>query len=108
RDLYEASLREEPRNVEAALGRCESWIDDGAPAEALRDLEPLLAGGTPDAWLLSAAAAHAFGEIPTARLFACNAREAARTKPWIGAWRRARLGELLGALGASAGPGGTD
>ncbi|MCY2961317.1 MAG: glycosyltransferase [Planctomycetota bacterium] len=102
RELFESVLREDPRNVECVLGRCEAWIDEGSPANALAELEPLLAGGTADAWALSAAAALAFGERPTARLFAENARTAARTKPWIGGWRRGRLEELLGVLAEPA------
>lgn len=102
RELFESVLRDDPRNVECLLGRCEAWIDEGDAANALRELEPLLAGGTPDAWTLSAAAAFAFGELPTARMFAESARNAARTKPWTGGWRRGRLEELCAALAEPA------
>ena len=97
--LFDSVLRDDPRHVECSLGRAEAWIDDGKPAQALGALEPLLAGDTPDAWLLSAAAAFAFGERATAAMFADSARKAARAKPWIGGWRRAQLEAMEGELG---------
>ncbi len=97
--LFESVLRDDPRNLECSLGRSEAWIDDARPAEALHALEPLLADGTPDAWLLSAAAAFAFGERATAGMFAASARTAARSKPWIGGWRRARLDAIEAEIG---------
>lgn len=102
--LFESVLRDDSTSLEARLGRAECALDDGAAADALRELEPLLGGGTPDAWLLAAASAAAFGDASTAWLFCGSARAAARTKPWIGAWRRARLDALERALGAPAAP----
>lgn len=98
RELYERVLRDEPRHVEAQLGLAESRVDESAPAIALRVLEPLLAGDTPDAWALSCAAASALGDVATARALADRANAAARTTPWVGPWRRERLAELRAAI----------
>lgn len=98
RALFESVLRDDPKNVEAALGRAEAWIDEGSAAPALGELESLLASGTPDAWTLSAAAAGSFGDVKTTQMFVDEAIAAAKTKPWIGGWRRGRLQELRDAL----------
>lgn len=98
RTLFESVLRDDPKNVEAALGRAEAWIDDGSAAQALRELESLLADGTPDAWTLSAAAACSFRDASTTKVFVGEALAAAQKKPWIGGWRRGRLQELRTAL----------
>jgi len=98
RTRFESVLRDDPKNVEAALGHAEAWIDDGSAAPALRELESLLADGSPDAWTLSAAAACSFGDLTTTQVFVREAFAAAQKKPWIGGWRRGRLQELRSTL----------
>jgi glycosyltransferase involved in cell wall biosynthesis len=97
---FESILRADPAHVEARLGRCEAWIDGGSAARALPELEELVATGTPDAWILSAAATDALDDPDTARVLAQRAFEVGRENAWICGWRRARFGELLGRAGA--------
>jgi tetratricopeptide (TPR) repeat protein len=96
---FDRALATHPTLLEARLGRLEALLDLGLAAEALQGLEPWLAGGTPDAWTLAAAAAAALGALDDAGLFADRAREASSTHPWTAPHRRLRL-EALEALPA--------
>jgi tetratricopeptide (TPR) repeat protein len=93
---FEQVQRERPNLCEAHLGQIEARIDLGLAAEALRKLEPWLAGGSPDAWTLAASAAAALGSSSDAALFAERALDSSVGRSWISPHRRLRLEAVLG------------
>jgi hypothetical protein len=101
---FEQVQRERPDLSEAHLGQIEARIDLGLAAEALRELEPWLAGGTPDAWTLAASAAAALGSAGDAALFAERALDACAGRSWISPHRRLRLEAVLGCAQRISGP----
>lgn len=91
---FERALSEQPSVLEARLGCIEARIELGSAAEALEELEGLLAGGSPDAWTLAAAAAAALSSSSDAALFAERALDASAGRQWLGPHRRLRLEAL--------------
>ncbi|MCA9490688.1 MAG: sulfotransferase [Myxococcales bacterium] len=87
---WDAVLAERPDDLIAQLARIEVLVDAGRPAEALRQVEPLLAGDSADAWSLAAEATNALGDHGSALTLAARAT-AGR---WIEPHRRRRMAEL--------------
>ncbi len=58
---FEACLHAQPGYAPAILGQAEATLAAGDPQAAIKQLEPLLAAPTPDAWVLAAQACDVLG-----------------------------------------------
>lgn len=95
---FETVLASRPEDTAARLGLAEALIDQGAAAEGLGVVEPVLAFAGPEAQLLAGLACAQLGFDDDARWFATNARPGA--VPLDAPHRHSRLADLLELAGA--------
>ena len=70
---FQAALQEKPDHVEAQLGLAETVLFSGKPELALQLLEPHMADGRPDAWVVAACASDILAEIDSMQHFTATA-----------------------------------
>ncbi len=95
-EAFETALAARPDHVEAQLGRAECWIELHRFADAIRELEPLLATKVPDVWILAAAAALLGGAPEMAAPMVPAARTALATNQLVAPHRFLILRDLEG------------
>ncbi len=101
---FEQALVANPEHTEARLGRAECWIEAGRHADAIRELEALLATPGPDVWILGAVAALFGGAPDTAAPMVQAARASLAEQPLVAPHRLLILHDLEEWARGHAGP----
>ncbi len=73
--VLQPAVRAHPDDAALTVALAEAQVERGAPAQALKTLEPVLAGGPADAWCVGARAAAGLGERDLADDFVRRAHE---------------------------------
>jgi predicted Zn-dependent protease len=91
---FDQALAQQPEHAEAQLGRAESLLDAGQAQQALRQLEPLLAADTADAWYLLVLVCANVGHTARLAELLPKAMAKAATTNFLAPHRRQRLNAL--------------